>query len=197
MNTGDKDESLTLEILEAIEEKDAVTQRDLAERMGVALGLANSYLKRCIKKGFVKIHTAPANRYLYYLTPTGFAEKSRLTAMYLSYSLNFYRKSVNSFDDLFFRCNQRGWTRILLCGESDLAEIAELKANFHKVTIIASVPSSQLDFSEFEEFDAFIVTDLEDPASLLEILRHQSGDVPVLVPDVLGLGLSHEQQINA
>ena len=44
--------------------------------MGVALGLANSYLKRCIRKGFIKITEAPANRYLYYLTPQGFAEKA-------------------------------------------------------------------------------------------------------------------------
>jgi Mn-dependent DtxR family transcriptional regulator len=74
MNSKGKENSMTLELLEAIEEKSDVTQRRLARELGVALGLANSYLKRCERKGLVKIHKAPANRYLYYLTPKGFAE---------------------------------------------------------------------------------------------------------------------------
>jgi len=77
MNTRQKEESLTLEILQTIDEHNDVTQRHLADNLGVALGLANSYLKRCVKMGLVKIHQAPANRYLYYLTPKGFAEKSK------------------------------------------------------------------------------------------------------------------------
>ena len=61
-----KEDNVTLSILEAIENKNDMTQRHLADNLGVALGLANSYLKRCVKKGLVKIHQAPANRYLYY-----------------------------------------------------------------------------------------------------------------------------------
>ena len=87
----DREEALTLEILQAIEARSDVTQRHLADRMGVALGLMNSYLRRCVRKGLVKINQAPANRYLYYLTPKAFAEKSRLTAEYFAYSFSFYR----------------------------------------------------------------------------------------------------------
>ena len=86
MNTKHKQETLTLEILEAIEAQSDVTQRSMAKRMNVALGLANSYLKRCVRKGWVKIHQAPANRYLYYVTPAGFAEKKssyRTVSVYL------------------------------------------------------------------------------------------------------------------
>src|SRR3546814_11880534 len=61
--------------------------------MGVALGLANALLKRCAAKGLVKIQNAPARRYAYYLTPKGFAEKSRLVAEYLEPSLHFFRGS--------------------------------------------------------------------------------------------------------
>ena len=71
----DKERQLTLGLLQAIDEREDISQRHLAQEMGVALGLANSYLKRCVKKGWIKISTAPANRYLYYLTPIGFAEK--------------------------------------------------------------------------------------------------------------------------
>ncbi len=84
MNTPKREDSITLEILDTIDAKSDSTQRHIAQRTGVALGLANSYLKRCIRKGLIKIQQAPANRYLYYLTPKGLAEKSRLTREYLS-----------------------------------------------------------------------------------------------------------------
>ena len=45
-----KEDNVTLSILEAIENKNDMTQRHLADNLGVALGLANSYLKRCVKK---------------------------------------------------------------------------------------------------------------------------------------------------
>ena len=77
MNANKREVSLTLEILEKIEKDDNLTQRHLADSLGVALGLANSYMKRCVRKGLVKVHQAPANRFLYCLTPKGFAEKSR------------------------------------------------------------------------------------------------------------------------
>ena len=93
MNANKREDSLTLEILETIEKNDKLTQRHLANNLGVALGLANSYMKRCVRKGLIKVHQAPANRFLYYLTPKGFAEKSRLTASYLSSSFDFYRRA--------------------------------------------------------------------------------------------------------
>src|SRR3989338_5820861 len=97
MNTRtDREEQFVLEVLDAVGKRSDLSQRSLAGDMGIALGLANSYLKRCIRKGFIKISEAPANRYLYYLTPKGFTEKSRLTAKYLSYSFAFYRKAGDS-----------------------------------------------------------------------------------------------------
>ena len=137
MNTkADKEEQLVLELLDAVGKQSNVSQRHLASNMGIALGLANSYLKRCIRKGFIKISEAPANRYLYYLTPKGFAEKSRLTAKYLSYSFAFYRKAGDSCIDVFNKCEANGWRRILLYGMSDLAEIATLRALERDLQII-------------------------------------------------------------
>src|SRR4030066_1221176 len=123
MNTErDREDALTLEILDVIDRQNDVSQRHLASHLGVALGLANSYLKRCIRKGLVKVSQAPANRYLYYLTPSGFAEKSRLTAQYLSHSLSFYRKAGESCLRVFDQCERTGWRRLLLCGGSGLGE---------------------------------------------------------------------------
>src|SRR5271157_1367844 len=84
---------IVLGLLESVERDGAQSQRKLASDLGIALGLANAYLKRCVHKGLVKVGQAPARRYAYYLTPQGFAEKSRLTATYLSHSFSFFREA--------------------------------------------------------------------------------------------------------
>ena len=92
LDTNSRENSrITLGLLEAVESGRAHTQRGLAADLGIALGLVNIYLKRCVKKGLVKVSQAPARRFAYYLTPNGFAEKSRLTGEYLSWSLTFFR----------------------------------------------------------------------------------------------------------
>ena len=77
---------IMLGVLEAAEQDRPVSQRQLATDLGIALGLANAYVKRCMKKGLMKVSQVPARRYSYYLTPEGFAEKARLTSEYLSFS---------------------------------------------------------------------------------------------------------------
>jgi len=125
--TGDSDPNvITLGVLSAIEEDDRATQRAISEELGIALGLTNAYLKKCVKKGYVKVRQIPANRYAYYLTPQGFAEKSRLTADYLSISFNFFRSSREQCAALFGICEKRRWTRVALAGCGDLAEIFTL-----------------------------------------------------------------------
>ena len=86
----EREDAITLEVLSEIEARSDLSQRRLAARLGIALGLTNSYVKRCVRKGLVKVRQIPANRYFYYLTPKGFAEKSRLTGQYLAASFEFY-----------------------------------------------------------------------------------------------------------
>jgi DNA-binding MarR family transcriptional regulator len=85
---ADQDDIL-LGVLNAIERDARTSQRSISSELGVALGLANAYLKRRVNKGLIKVSQAPARRYTYYLTPNGFAEKTRLTAEYFSYSFTF------------------------------------------------------------------------------------------------------------
>lgn len=200
MNNKDREETRTLEILESIENDSAVTQRHLATRMGVALGLANSYLRRCARKGWIKIHQAPANRYLYYLTPKGFAEKSRLTAKYLSTSFEFYRRAGASCRAVYSRCQERGWTRVVLCGYSELAEIALLRAQEESsIQVIGIYDPEQsaktrfglpvwTKFSQVPKHDALILTTLEQPVAFLKHLQESVVNrESIFVPSVLGL----------
>ena len=198
MNNKDREEALTLEILDAIEERSDVTQRSLAKRSGVALGLANSYLKRCVRKGLVKIQQAPANRYLYYLTPKGFAEKSRLTAQYLSYSFTFYRRAGESCARAFETCENAGWLTVGLFGISDLAEIALIRALESKVRVCA-ISDRQPDRTTYRtlqvvrevrivpDAQAWILTDLSNPQSALDALSRECSPDRIVVPDILAL----------
>jgi DNA-binding MarR family transcriptional regulator len=197
VNAKQREEALTLELLEAIEQRDDVTQRHLASRMGVALGLTNSYLKRCVRKGLVKVQQAPANRYLYYLTPKGFAEKSRLTGEYLSYSFAFYRRASRSCAEILEQCREAGHRRIGLYGASDLAEIAALQAIEAGLDVVC-LCDPQRTRSQFlgkpvvaapedaPELDAWLYTALEGSFARHASLLSHCGSAAVYVPSVLG-----------
>lgn len=122
-------------LLAAVSDSDQHTQRSLAGRLDVALGLANALLKRCVSKGLIKIQNAPARRYAYYLTPKGFAEKSRLVAEYLETSLNFFRRARGQYEELFVQLGAQGITRIAIAGSGELAEIAMLSASATGMTV--------------------------------------------------------------
>ena len=176
MNTDGKEDSLTLSLLQAIDKQSNLTQRHLADRLGVALGLANSYLKRCVTKGLVKIEQAPANRYLYYLTPKGFTEKSRLTAEYLSISFGFYRRASASCSEVFQQCVNQNIHSIILCGISELAEIAILRSREFNINIIGFIDRESPEIEHLgypvwkspmqnPEYDACIITVTAESAS--------------------------------
>jgi DNA-binding MarR family transcriptional regulator len=131
--------AIILGVLRAVERDSSVTQRDLARELGIALGLANAYVKRCAKKGYIKIRQAPLHRYAYYVTPRGFAEKSRLTAEYLAVSFDFFRRARSDATALLATCHGQGWTRAVLWGAGEVAEVMILSATEAGVEIIAVV----------------------------------------------------------
>jgi DNA-binding MarR family transcriptional regulator len=134
-----QDAATMVALLSAVADSDQHTQRSLASRLDVALGLANALLKRCVSKGLIKIQNAPARRYAYYLTPQGFAEKGRLVAEYLETSLNFFRRARRQYEDLFMTLASQGITRIAIAGSGELAEIALLSASATGVTVSAVI----------------------------------------------------------
>ncbi len=196
--TLDNEAEITLGLLNVIHENSSLTQRSAAGELGIALGLVNTYLKRCIKKGWVKMAQAPANRYLYYLTPHGFAEKSQLTRQYLACSFNFFRAARSQCSDLFALSAENGWSRMALYGESDLAEIATLCAREHPVSLMAVIdPNSGADiFSgipvvkdlqsiEDGDVDAVMLTDLNNPQDGFDALAKDFPAERILAPRLL------------
>lgn len=115
-----------LEILSEIERGQPITQRGLARRLGIALGLANLYLKRLVSKGYIKVTTIPPNRMKYLLTPNGIAEKVRLTYEYLEYSLHLYKQVRGSLRETLSPLVGNGHPRLLIYGSGEASELVVL-----------------------------------------------------------------------
>src|SRR3989339_1311487 len=78
------------QILHQIEQDENISQRNLAQGVGIALGLTNQIMKRLIRKGLVKTSRINAKRIAYYLTPSGFTEKFRLVMNYTRRTISFF-----------------------------------------------------------------------------------------------------------
>lgn len=114
-----------LRLLEAVHEDGRVTQRGLASKLGIALGLANVYLKRMVHKGFIKVVNVQPNRITYLVTPRGIAEKARLTYEFMDYSLHLYGEVRQHLRTALQACAEAG-KRVAICGSGEAAELAYL-----------------------------------------------------------------------
>jgi len=199
LETEHENERIVLGLLSSVEHDGDRSQRRIAAELGIALGLVNAYLKRCIKKGLVKVHDVPARRYAYYLTPYGFAEKSRLTVQYLSDSFSFFRQAKGDCARVLAELKAGGFSRPVLAGKSDLGEIAILCAVEAGMTVVAVVDPRCEDarFLGFDvvksyadvtaQFDSVVVTDVTRAKLAFDTAVEACGAERVLAPALLGL----------
>lgn len=198
--------TILLGLLEAVASDGTRSQRGLASELGIAVGLVNAYLRRCVKKGLVKVHEAPARRYAYYLTPRGFAEKSRLTIQYLSYSFEFFRQARSECAEVLREARAAFGPRIVLVGLSDVTEVAvlcALETDVEIVAIISDTPGADrcagISITRSFEglhapFDAVIITAPRGSTSgsnlegALAAAVERAGGDRVFAPRFLGIG---------
>lgn len=122
----DQDTFRTFQLMNEIESGQAVSQRELASRLGIAVGLVNSYLKNFVAKGFIRVKSFPRNRYAYLLTPKGFSEKSRLAYQHISYFTSLYTTTRQAYQDLFSQLAKQSVDKVIFVGVDEVAEIAYL-----------------------------------------------------------------------
>lgn len=162
-----------LKLLNEVEKNSGITQRTLANQLGVALGLTNLYLKRLARKGYIKITTIPRNRIKYLLTPRGVAEKTRLTYEYMQYSLSYYRDMRHRLHQALSELSSRGSKRIAIYGTGELAELAYLTLQEMDLTLVGfvdgkqetrflSYPVSPVEDLINWDFDALLIAELQD-----------------------------------
>lgn len=139
MNDNEKsvDSYRSLLLMTEIAGEEPLSQREISQRLGIAVGLVNSYLKNLVAKGFVRVKNFPRNRYAYLLTPQGIAEKSRLAYQHLSYFTNLYTVARQDYLDLFRRLEQSGFSEVVFCGVDEVAEIAYLSLKETSLELVA------------------------------------------------------------
>ena len=97
-------EDTRFRVLRLLEENPELTQREIADQLGISLGGVNYCLRALIDKGFVKIQNFQDNQnklaYAYFLTPQGIYEKSKLTAIFLKRKMKEYEALKSEIEAL-------------------------------------------------------------------------------------------------
>jgi DNA-binding MarR family transcriptional regulator len=176
-----------LQLLEALEREATITQRTLARRLGMALGLTNLYLKRLVHKGYIKCVTVSPNRLVYSLTPKGVARKARLTYEFMKYSLDFYRDARQHLRRSLVDAVAEQ-KRIAIYGTGDAAELVFLLVREMGLELVAvfdsdgngqflGLPVHFIADHQRVAYDVVVVAVLERPAGTLKLLA-QMGVAP-------------------
>jgi DNA-binding MarR family transcriptional regulator len=169
MNTHNVRDDISLRLLDEFIREPEISQRALAARLGIALGLVNSYIKRLYKKGHIKVTTLPRNRIKYIITPAGFTEKARLTYTYMNYSIQYFKEIRANIENTYSRMMEVGVKNILLWGDGEIAELCFISTRGLPLKIIGVVAEKKLDNDFFGQhiFTAEDIGDLEYDAILV------------------------------
>ena len=152
------DRNALLLLVELSNKKD-ITQRELSGKLGIALGLINSYLKTLVSKGYVTVSGIPRKRYTYYLTPHGLTEKARLTYQHLQNLTTLYKVARTDFTSLFNELKGQKVTKLVFCGVDEITEIAYLslkEAGLELVGVADSKPVAK----KFFGFDVLPISEV-------------------------------------
>ncbi|MFQ5880852.1 MAG: winged helix-turn-helix transcriptional regulator [Candidatus Methylomirabilales bacterium] len=172
-----------LKILAEIAKGEGLSQRSLSKRVGIALSLTNLYLKRLVRKGYVKLINVKKNRLLYLITPQGIAEKARLTREYMAYSLQLYREARLSLRASLQDLRETGAKRVAIVGTGEAAELAYLSLQEMGAELVGvfdegpvtgeflGMPVLGLDQLPAADFDRVVVASFEPSEGQLRTLE--------------------------
>ncbi len=132
-----------LRILEVLEQTPETTQASLAAQLGVAVGSVNWYLKRLIRKGYVKATKMERRRLKYFVTPQGLALKARLTSQYMEVSLRVYRELRQAARETLAQVRSKGYVAVRADSKDEAMGIFRLTCLEEGVPVEKS-PSSSL-----------------------------------------------------
>jgi len=172
---GYTDDYRSFQLLDEISRNEEQTQRDLSKKLGLALGLINSYIKNLASKGYITVSAIPKSRYKYYLTPHGFAEKTRLAYQHLQNFTNLYRVARKDFRILFNELKQLKVEKVAFCGVDEITEIAYLslkEAELELVGIVDEGPAGR----RFFGFDVLGIEDVNKIDCKIIIITSFSSD---------------------
>ncbi|MDA3792360.1 MAG: winged helix-turn-helix transcriptional regulator [Elusimicrobia bacterium] len=106
--------------------QEEISQRDIAGRTGMSLGLANILINRLIKKGYVKAKKLSARKIIYIVTPKGFKQKARRSYRFMKKNLSVILKLKEAIAEEAEKKHKLGKRIFIVTGNSELADITEM-----------------------------------------------------------------------
>ena len=177
------EELRTLTLFNSVENSPDINQRKLARELDISLGLTNIYFQRVLKKGWVRAKQVKPRRWLYFLTPQGALEKSRLSLSYLHRTLNSFRVLKSKGDEHLRILSKKGVRGIHLCGEDDLTEILSYCFSGFEIELLSIIPEKDLldnlehslnpTLPELKSGELILLASLEHQVQLAELLAQQ------------------------
>ena len=185
-----------LSLYTALERGETISQHALSKRLSISAGLVNTLIRRIVRKGLAKAQSVPPKRWAYFLTPKGFAEKSRLVASYLENSLAFFREARDEYVELFRQLRRANVQRVIFAGRGELLEIALLAAREADMEVVGILDSganeSSLlslaflrDLKGIDPSVALVITDSRQPQLAYDRALVQAEGRRILAPDFL------------
>ena len=113
-----------LSLLQELEKNPIVSQRELSNKFGIALGVTNACLRRMVRRGWIRISNLNHHKIGYFLTPKGFTEKAKLTLHLISWTVKHYSTLKDIIGERLLEMQNKGVERIVFYGVSDEMEIA-------------------------------------------------------------------------
>ena len=172
-----------LTIFNTVENSPGINQRKLAEELGISLGMTNTYFQRILKKGWVRAKQVKPRRWLYFITPQGVLEKSRLSLSYMHRTLESFRELKSKGDEHLRILSAKGVTGIHLCGEEDLIEIVSFCFTGFRIELLSVIPEKNLltvveqnegtKFPELKSGELIMIASLENQNLITKLLIQQ------------------------
>jgi DNA-binding MarR family transcriptional regulator len=160
MNNNYTPDEISLKLLDELMREPMVTQRALAARLGIALGLVNAYVKRLYKKGYIKGKNLSKKRIKYIITPKGFTEKARLTYPYLHRSINYFKDARQKIEQTYALMLAAGVKDVLLWGDGEIAELCYISTRGLPLKIVGVVSDKKIN-SEFFGYNFYSKEDIK------------------------------------
>jgi len=177
------EELRTLTLFNTVENSPEINQRQLAQELDVSLGLTNTYFQRVLKKGWVRAKQVKPRRWLYFLTPQGALEKSRLSLSYMHRTLESFRELKSKGDEHLRILSIKGVSGIHLCGENDLTEVLSYCFSGFEIELLSVIQEKDLlenseqsvnpNLPELKSSELILLASLEHQAALTEFLTLQ------------------------
>jgi DNA-binding MarR family transcriptional regulator len=182
-----------LQFLEELEKTPNLSQRELSNKFGIALGVTNACLKRMVRRGWIKLRKVPPRRIGYYLTPMGLAEKTRLAMTFLSYNIHHYSQLKSIVAEKFLEMESQGVKRVIFWGVSDEMEIAYVTLQGTDLKLVAIVDDDdgvngkiilgqkvrEPNAIDSLKADAILITSILDKERILQKLKKTNNRVEI------------------